>query len=390
MATPMVEAQTPAGAVNIPGLKRFYLEDIGKVVYREGGTTLYRIRGLGDKINMDVPEEIFAVTDPHGKRIALSPMLCGMSLFYLSNRMTRNMVSAMHEQLLPIFDAGMKVRSFLVPNGGNGMPLNAPFANLLYKHARGPVPLAVQSVIKMQRVEDQSSTTGYRHILRGYTDDGSNEISGDVYIASDFAAASGETSFGIAKTACEGGTLENGSKIKGNFPREKLFFFFFGIGSALSLVKINQYLRERGIKFIPVLNTGIYSVTPGGQNIIKTLGGPTDLTMNGPLAITTQEIFQDGRDVYGDSAMCWASDTGERLMHIVHFCLEQLTVIKLLEQKGTPVRLQHSAWKLARALFDYPFIKQYLYEIIEEINGGNPMSPEIKTILYNSVYHVFR
>lgn len=359
--------------------EKISLEAVGRPVFKEGKTTLYLIEDLGKKIELDLPPRIFVVIEPHGKEIALSPMMAGMHLFYYCRRMTRNMVSAMHELILPLFDEKKEIRLFLIPNGGNGMPLNTPLSNLLYKYGRGPAPVMIQSVMKMQRIEDPTQPTGYRHTLLGYTDDGKNEISGDIYMPADFAGASGETGYGVGKIACEGGISQNRSVIKGSQPRKKLFFFFYGIGSAFCLVRLYKYLCNLGIEFIPVFSTAIYDVTPGGKNVLKHLRGPTDLTFGGRWAITTEEIYSDAVNVYGEAIarIDVAGDTGTRLMKPLLFYKEQLTVIILLEKEGNPVPLEKSSkWQPARLMLGHPVIKKNLDLIVAHINEKEALPPD--------------
>ncbi|MHA1372054.1 MAG: hypothetical protein ACTSRA_20335 [Promethearchaeota archaeon] len=336
--------------------KRIFLEDICDPPRRSGKTKHWIIKNPQKSIGTELPlpPEIHVIVEPHGKHLALHPMLAGTGARHYNMKLTRNLVSASTDFLLPHLRD--RIVTFKIPNGGNGMSLTDHIGAFAFGHGITKIPVPPEVTMKIKRTFDDE-IDDYRTEILGFSDDGTRNIFGDIYVLADYAMASGSSIELAAKVACEG--HDGLFRIKGSIPKLKKIIAYFGVGSIEGLSRLYKYCQKFNIELIPVFSCVLYQVTDG-KNILPYLKGKTDLPFANIGTITTRDLFRDSQDVYGNVPVCVAGDTGRRFYDIYVYWIERLWETLIIQEKYDKFPIDHTAWKLARRMTDNPDVMHFL------------------------------
>jgi len=363
------------------------LESICEKPVRSGETQHFIIENPAEKVEVEgkLPDRIHVIDEPHGAKLILNPMSAGTDMWYLNQRSTRNMITSMKEEFLPLFRQGRTIRVINIPNGGNAMDFINPASELVFKNGVPSVPVMIRSFMKLSRRFNQE-IDDYETFLQGYSDNGENKIYGDVYVILDFASASGSTLYGALKIACEG-CRKGDFRVEGSMPALKKVFVFLGIGSLESIIPIYKYCLEKGLELIPVYSSALFQVT-SKNNVLRSLRGKTDLPIFNQNTITTLKLNRLAYRVYKFTRICAAGDTGNRLMLPHIFYMERLCEIEELASSGTPIPIEEPEWRLADLLLKDPFIKNRVPVFNQAMMEGKELSHKELMEIKNRIHEI--
>jgi hypothetical protein len=276
---------------------RIYLEDVGEVVMSRGGKDIWLVKGITQHEafrGRDLPDKIYVVDFPGrglGEEFLLSRQACGAEKFLMIKEIGHDMIRLFER----MFDG--KVAQFVILWGGR--PLDLLDANPPLHRSQ----LLDTTYIKLTRVEDSTGFRGWNIVESSFVGEWWPD---DTWIIMEECIASGQTLSYFVDEALQQ-------------HRPGKIFLFPVCASLEGLEGVCRKCNEHGVELIPVFNSALIEVAEEGVTLPF-----TDLGLQ-PLTIVTQKFYQDLKDRYQGSPLCWVGDIGDSIYKPVDHLQETLS-----------------------------------------------------------------
>ena len=273
-----------------------FLEEVGQLQHAHHGTRLWRVDRLADHPSFRgraLPPCIFVVDFPGngpGQRLLLGRHLCGPAKFRLIRETAHTMMRLFGEEL-----AG-SVAQFVILWGGR--PLDLIDADPPLADAR----LIDTTYVKLTRVPDSGASRGWRIEQSAWI---GRWWQADVWIVMEECLASGSTLRHFIAAGLEQ-------------HRPRKIFIFPVCGSAEGLEGAHELCAERGVAFVPVLNSAVIQVAREGLNLPF-----TDLGLQ-PGTIVSRDFHRALDARYQGRPLCWVGDIGDSLYTPEEYLMDTL------------------------------------------------------------------
>jgi hypothetical protein len=276
---------------------RIYLEDVGEVVMSRGGKDIWLVKGITQHEafrGRDLPDKIYVVDFPGrglGEEFLLSRQACGAEKFLMIKEIGHDMIRLFER----MFDG--KVAQFVILWGGR--PLDLLDANPpLHRYQ-----LLDTTYIKLTRVEDNAGFRGWNIVESSFVGEWWQD---ETWIIMEECIASGQTLSYFVEEALQ-------------HHRPKKIFLFPVCASLEGLEGVCRRCNEHGVELIPVFNGALIEVAEEGVTMPF-----TDLGLQ-PRTIVTQKFYQDLKDRYQGTPLCWVGDIGDSIYKPEDHLLETLS-----------------------------------------------------------------
>lgn len=275
---------------------RMFLEDIGEIVMSRGGKDIWLVKGITRHNafrDRDLPDRIYVVDFPGrgpGEEFLLSRQACGAEKFLMIKEVGHEMMRLFER----MFDG--KVAQFVILWGGR--PLDLLDANPPLQRSG----LLDTTYIKLTRIEDKMGFRGWNIVESSFVGEWWPD---DTWIIMEECIASGQTLTYFVEEALQQ-------------HRPKKIFLFPVCASLEGLEGICRICRERSVELIPVFNSALIQVAEKGVSLPY-----TDLGLQ-PHTIVTRHFYQDLKDRYQSTPLCWVGDIGDSIYKPEEHVMETL------------------------------------------------------------------
>ena len=281
---------------------RTYLEDIGEIVKSRGGKDIWLVKEItrhADFKDRCLPERIYVVDFPGrgiGQEFLLSRPSCGPEKFLMIKEIGHEMMRLFERMFVG------RLAQFVILWGGR--PLDLLDANPPLHRPE----LLDTTYIKLTRVEDGEQSRGWNIVESSFVGEWWQD---DTWIIMEECIASGSTLTFFVEEAL-------------THHRPKKIFLFPVCASLEGLEGICRLCMDSGVELVPVFNGALVQVAEEGVTMPF-----TDLGLQ-PRTIVTQHFYQDLKDRYQGTPLCWVGDIGDSIYkpedHLIETFSDMLAV----------------------------------------------------------------
>jgi hypothetical protein len=276
---------------------RIFLEDIGEIVMSRGGKDIWLVKGITRHEAFKdrcLPERIYVVDFPGrgaGEEFLLSRQACGAEKFLMIKEIGHDMIRLFERMFVG------RLAQFVILWGGR--PLDLLDANPPLHRPE----LLDTTYIKLTRVEDDAHFRGWNIVESSFVGEWWQD---DTWIIMEECIASGSTlTYFVAEAL-------------GHHKPKKIFLFPV-CASLEGLEGICRLCREAGVELVPVYNGALIEVAEEGVTMPF-----TDLGLQ-PRTVVTHHFYQDLKDRYQGTPLCWVGDIGDSIYKPEDHLLETLS-----------------------------------------------------------------
>ena len=275
---------------------RIFLEDVGEIVMSRGGRDIWLVKAITQHEAFRgrcLPDKIYVVDFPGrgaGEEFLLNRQACGPEKFLMIKEVGHDMIRLFER----MFDG--KVAQYVILWGGR--PLDLLDANPPLQRSG----LLDTTYIKLTRVEDRDGFRGWNIVESSFVGEWWQD---DTWIIMEECIASGQTLNYFVEEALR-------------HHRPKKIFLFPVCASLEGLEGIYSICSDHSVELIPVFNGALIEVAEKGVSLPF-----TDLGLQ-PRTIVTQHFYQDLKDRYQGTPLCWVGDIGDSIYKPEEHLMETL------------------------------------------------------------------